>query len=66
MCWNENECLDRYIWNNLIICVRLKQKSKITSYCSWIIVYCRWVDYFECVGMRIGVWQNKYFDHFEK
>ena len=29
-------------------------------------VYFNYVDHFECIRMKKGVWENKYFDHFEK
>ena len=34
--------------------------------CSWKTIYCSQIDHFESVGIRMSVWQNKYFDHFEK
>ena len=58
-----NEYLDHNIWNSIfeikIIFYEIKKNLKIIFYCNWIICYCR-------TTFEIGVWENKYFDYFEK
>ena len=54
------------IWFKIKIIFCEIKKFEITFYCSWMTVYCNWVNHFECVEMRMSVWISNHFDYFKK